>query len=112
MLTPEQIKSIGEKFEHEKTELQKQIEEHSKLVSFGEEGRVEDTGSEKADEAEEFSNNLAIARAYRERLEEVENALNKIKEGKFGTCEKCGREIPAEALLKNPTTRACPSCSR
>jgi DnaK suppressor protein len=110
MINSEQIKTIEHKLEGEKKELLKKIEDHSKTKNFGDEGHVEDFESEKADEVEEFSNDLSIAQAFKDRLEEVENTLNMIKEGKYGTCESCGTTIPTELLLKQPTRTMCLDC--
>jgi RNA polymerase-binding transcription factor DksA len=111
MINSEQIKTIEQKLEGEKKELLKKIEEHSKTKNFGDEGHVEDFESEKADEVEEFSNDLSIAQAFKERLEEVENALNLIKEGRYGICENCGTTIPEKELLKQPTRTMCLDCA-
>lgn len=110
MINSEQTKEIERKLEAEKKGLLKNIEEHSKTKNFGDEGHVEDFESEKADEVEEFSNDLGMAEAYRQRLEEVENALNRIKEGKYGICEECGKTIAEADLLRQPTRTMCTDC--
>ena len=39
-------------------------------------------------------------------------ALERIDEGTFGKCEKCGQEIPVERLEALPSTRLCVSCKQ
>ena len=111
MINSEQTKAIEQKLEAEKKELLGKIESHSKVKPMDDEGRVEDFESGKADEVEEFSNDLSIAQAFKDRLEEVENALNMIKEGRYGTCESCGTTIPEKELLKHPTRTMCLDCA-
>ncbi|HDL59933.1 MAG TPA: TraR/DksA family transcriptional regulator, partial [candidate division WOR-3 bacterium] len=45
-------------------------------------------------------------------LKSIDVALKKIKEGKYGICEKCGKEIEEERLDLIPWTRYCSICSR
>ena len=111
MINTEQTKEIERKLEAEKKELLKQIEGHEKTPNFGDDGHVEDFESGKADEVEELSNNLSIAQAFKDRLEEVENALNRIKEEQYGICESCGATIPEKELLAQPTRTMCTECA-
>ena len=39
------------------------------------------------------------------------NALNRIKEGTFGKCLMCKKEISPENLEEAPTSRLCPECA-
>jgi DnaK suppressor protein len=43
-------------------------------------------------------------------LENVENALQKIKNGTYGFCENCKEEIPIERLRAYPAARQCVKC--
>ncbi len=45
-------------------------------------------------------------------LREIEEALERIKIGKYGICEKCKKEIEEERLEIIPWTRFCSSCSK
>jgi DnaK suppressor protein len=44
-------------------------------------------------------------------LEEVERALRRIEQGRFGTCEECGRAVGRQRLLAVPEARHCLGCS-
>jgi DnaK suppressor protein len=44
-------------------------------------------------------------------LEEVERALGRIEQGRFGTCEACGRAVGRQRLLAVPEARHCLGCS-
>src|SRR5581483_9794120 len=48
---------------------------------------------EKADEAEEYDNLLSLEHSLELKLKDVNLALEKIKKGEYGTCERCGKEI-------------------
>jgi DnaK suppressor protein len=44
-------------------------------------------------------------------LAAVENALTRLREGSYETCERCGDPIAQERLLALPWTRTCFSCA-
>ena len=44
-------------------------------------------------------------------LEEVEAALERIEQGRFGGCERCGGAIGRQRLLAVPEARCCLSCA-
>lgn len=50
-----------------------------------------------------------IARA-RVQLREVDAALVRLDEGRYGTCERCGRSIAEARLEARPTARTCVTC--
>ena len=77
--------------------------------------KFEDIGNhqdENAKEVEEFVDNIAIKESLEEQLKNVEIALGKIKEGKYGVCEECGGEIRKERLLVNPSAKRCMKCAK
>jgi RNA polymerase-binding transcription factor len=45
-----------------------------------------------------------------ELLHSVEEALERLNEGSFGTCADCGRDLPAKRLEIVPWARLCVSC--
>ena len=42
--------------------------------------------------------------------EQVERALERLREGGYGTCEGCGRRIPSERLRYQPAATRCVEC--
>ncbi|MBN9687483.1 MULTISPECIES: TraR/DksA family transcriptional regulator [unclassified Corallococcus] len=44
-------------------------------------------------------------------LEEVEAALERIEQGRFGCCERCGGAIGRQRLLAVPEARCCLTCT-
>jgi len=71
-------------------------------------GNIEvDTADENevADKFEEIEENTIIANQLENQLIEVKAALDRIKSGKFGICEKCGKTIDRGRLEANPSSR-------
>ena len=107
MLTKEQIQHFKEKLEKTKADLEKQIKDLDKAPDFGHDT---DHFEEAADEVEQFSTNLGIAQVLRQRLENVNHALDKIEHGTYGRCENCKEDVPLKNLEANPELRLCRSC--
>src|SRR5207247_1162395 len=54
---------------------------------------------------------VALAAKLRETLGEVEHALAKLDEGKYGRCENCGKPIQPARLEAMPAARLCIDCA-
>jgi len=48
----------------------------------------------------------------RRALADTEEALGRLSAGRYGRCEQCAADIPADWLLRRPESRYCPGCSR
>ncbi len=46
----------------------------------------------------------------REKLQNIDEALKRIKEGTYGECDECGDDIELERLMALPFTRLCLDC--
>jgi DnaK suppressor protein len=53
----------------------------------------------------------ALARETRQDLEDVAAALERLDDGRYGTCEVCGGQIAVERLQVRPTARTCVACA-
>lgn len=51
---------------------------------------------------------LSRARAH---LADIDDALRRLTDGAYGTCENCGGPIGAERLAARPATRTCITCA-
>ena len=114
----ELIEKLKKKLEKEKREIEKELESFAKkdiklkgdwdtkFPKFDGEAGFET----KAEEVEEYERLLPIEYALELKLVEIERALEKIKKGNYGICEKCGKEIEEEKLKANPATRYCSKC--
>jgi RNA polymerase-binding protein DksA len=58
----------------------------------------------------ERSQVATLARQARQHLEDVDAALARLADGRYGICERCGRPIAVERLQVRPTARTCVSC--
>jgi RNA polymerase-binding protein DksA len=50
--------------------------------------------------------------AGRRELAEIRAALARMEAGSYGTCRRCGEEIPAQRLRALPTALECVECAR
>jgi len=81
---------------------------------FNNESRVNDNASPDTDAREQMDHikNKAIEQAMRRKLIQIRKALARIKIGKYGVCERCGRMIDTERLMIYPETTLCIHCER
>lgn len=79
----------------------------SNFPSFGEHKSEQD---ENANEVEEYSNELPMEYALETKLQDVDLALEKIENGKYGICESCGEQIEQERLEAEPSARMHTHC--
>jgi RNA polymerase-binding transcription factor DksA len=56
--------------------------------------------------------NLALREEMETRIAQLEDALERLDEGIYGTCESCGQSIDPERLEALPQTRLCIDCAR
>jgi len=92
-----------------KSFLQDRIKKLQKIPNFG--GDV-DAGDEETEETEEYSNQLSIAQNYKNKLADIDNALNKMGKQKYGICERCGKRITVDVLEAVPESRLCKACKK
>jgi DnaK suppressor protein len=74
---------------------------------------VDDSGfADRGHSSEERSQVIAVVRALRSNLRDVERALSKMDAGTYGTCERCGRPISVERLEALPWAVLCIECKQ
>lgn len=61
--------------------------------------------NEVADKLEELEENTGIVSQLDTQLGEVNAALERIDQGTYGLCEKCGKPIEEDRLMANPSAR-------
>jgi DnaK suppressor protein len=67
-----------------------------------------DTGTKTFEREQEIS----LANNILERINQVERALERLAEGNYGWCERCGNAIPVERLAAFPSATLCVSCKQ
>jgi YteA family regulatory protein len=58
----------------------------------------------------EHSKDLGLKDLARRQLQEIDDALGRIRDGNYGICEGCGRQIPEDRLEAVPATTFCRRC--
>ena len=53
---------------------------------------------------------LRLRDRERKLVQKIDQALERIEEGTFGICERCGEDIGAERLKARPVTTFCINC--
>jgi DnaK suppressor protein len=52
----------------------------------------------------------ALVQQAQHHLAEIDAALQRLRDGRYGICERCGQEIPEERLEVRPVARTCVGC--
>ena len=74
---------------------------------------VDDVGfADRGHSSEERSQVIAVVRALRSNLRDVERGLSKMETGTFGICERCGEPISTERLEALPWAELCIDCKQ
>jgi RNA polymerase-binding protein DksA len=73
--------------------------------------RLSADSEEQAIELENQEALEVIKRTESTEIHQIEAALNRISEGTYGTCTKCGEPIDPRRLKTLPTAATCISCS-
>ena len=67
-----------------------------------------DTGTKTFEREQE----MTLAANLLERVTQVERALERLDEGGYGWCERCGNPIPVERLAAFPSATLCVTCKQ
>jgi len=99
-----------------KEQLMRLREELLSLVQKTTENEKEYPSSEVGDTIDQAADSSArellfeLNDSEKQRLEDINTALQKIEKGTFGICEKCGGEITRKRLQAVPYARYCINC--
>lgn len=107
-MTKEQLEQVKERLTASRNDLLKEIGELEN-TNFGDDI---DSGDEETDETEEAVNNESTKELLKTRLHAVEDALEKIEKGTYGTCESCGKELSERMIEIDPESRLCRECKQ
>jgi DnaK suppressor protein len=67
-----------------------------------------DTGTKTFEREQE----ITLANNLLERITQVERAIDRLGEGNYGYCERCGNAIPVERLAAFPSATLCITCKQ
>ncbi|RRS01961.1 TraR/DksA family transcriptional regulator [Glycomyces terrestris] len=97
-------------------ELLAEQRRYTDSITVAQRERLSDTaGDDQIDSGSktvEHEHEVAVAGAISERIRQVSHALERIDEGGYGFCEKCGKPIPAARLAAFPSATLCVSCKQ
>ncbi len=81
---------------------------------FSDKSRASDNAAVDTDAAEQFGHARyeAILRHLESKIIQVRKALTRVKIGKYGICERCGKFIDTKRLMMSPETTVCVSCKK
>ncbi|RMG87475.1 MAG: TraR/DksA family transcriptional regulator [Candidatus Dadabacteria bacterium] len=108
-MKPEQLERWKEKLLALRDELAGEVQElREEGFSLGTDA-VQDVGD---DAANTYNRQvlLNLSERERERLRQIEEALERIADGSFGRCEDCGELIPEARLEAVPWATLCVEC--
>ena len=94
----------------------KKLERRKKDVEeedpFKNASRVDDNASPDTDAAEQFGHarTSAIKEQLDKKMIQTRKALSRVKMGKYGICEDCGKMINTDRLVVYPEATLCASC--
>ena len=90
-----------------------ELEQAAKLV--GEQGVEPELGPAEdlmADVSERLDDRATARNELSEQLRAYRRALDRIDQGVYETCERCGRPVTEERLAASPTVTLCIDCQR
>jgi DnaK suppressor protein len=101
MLDEKYIESQKKKIEDDIERLKKEILGNSKFQEIGSDNE------DSVLEYENFEEKLALNKTVKIDLQELEEALKQIEDGKYGVCKKCGAMIEKGRLNAYPAAVFC-----
>jgi DnaK suppressor protein len=113
------IKKLKQKLEKEKIALEKELKgfaNKDKKLKHDWDTRFPNLNSDSTDleneaaEVEEYTTLLPIEHVLEIKLKNINLALEKIKNNRYGRCEKCKKEIEERLLEAQPETKLCLKC--
>ena len=81
---------------------------------FNDTERLNDNASPDTDAAEQFGHarSTAIKDELARKIIQIKKALTRVKIGKYGICEDCGKLIDTDRLMVYPEATLCVSCEK
>lgn len=115
LLDKETINNIKEDLLKRKKNIEEELKEllGNKDKEEGNKVKFPDFGDktdENAQEIGEYSTNLATEKVLRSSLRDINNALDRIKDGTYGICKYCHEPIGKKRMLARPVASACVKC--
>jgi len=107
------LQPLRKQLQSEELKLKKRQENLNAEDPFNDGDRLNDNAAVDADAAEEFGHDRvsALKLEVDKTLINIRKTLTKIKLGRFGLCDNCGRMIDTDRLAIDPTVSKCIRCA-
>lgn len=108
------LQQITEHLKREKDKVGVTITSLKSQDPFSDPDRLNDNAASDTEAKEEISHERmeALEKELRHHLEEIEEALDRIKKGTYGKCQLCRKMIDTDRLAIKPAALYCVSCER
>jgi DnaK suppressor protein len=114
--TAAETEKIRQALVERRDELQTEYDQSLSEISELQRERLADSaGDDQADTGTktfEREQEITLANNLLERITQVERAIDRLGEGHYGWCERCGNPIPVERLAAFPSATLCVSCKQ
>lgn len=87
----------------------KKATEENFVSNFPDYGSSED---ENAQEVSAYEDRLSVEGTLEKELRDIDSSLKKIKDGIYGVCKYCGKDIGEARLRVRPSSSACVECKK
>lgn len=108
------LNSVASKLINLRKLMEKRINSLKSQDPFSDPDRLNDNAASDTEASEESSHERmeALEKELKRNLDEINNTLERIKKGKYGKCQNCGKVIDANRLAIKPTALFCVDCER
>jgi len=108
------LKPIADFLKGELKKLDLRKKSLSRVDPFNDPDRVIDNAAPDTDASEQFGHQTvsALESQIDRQLIQIRKALARIKIGKYGICESCGKMIDTDRLMVMPETTLCAECAK
>ena len=105
------MEEIKQKLQEEKKQILMELQTQR---AFNQDDFRKDVGDEVDSSVNEQARELSLLMRdrNRERLEAIEEAIQRMQTGDYGFCEECGDPIPKRRLIDMPLARMCVNCQQ
>lgn len=110
----EVIEPVAKHLEEKLSVLEKKKKELHREDPFLDKSRLDDNAAVDTDAAEQIGHMRvsAVKKTYDRTIIQIRKALSRIKIGKYGMCERCGKFIDTDRLIVLPETTVCVECEK
>ncbi len=105
------LNTMRERLLEMKNKLLSEIETESRAEREGNKDEGMDT-YDLASEERDREINVILSDRERQKIQQIDDALERLEESTYGVCESCGLEVAEERLLAMPFTRLCHDCQQ